>query len=136
MSDQTISFEELFGELEKGAEFRREDRLLRPRFDVAYLVMKLRNQQKMTQKELAQRAGTHQSRISKIESGDYDLRLSTLSEIAEALQAMVVIDFVPIPDEEYEWEAVKICGPAAAGAVQMSSFAPVPQETAAFNVGG
>jgi len=50
---------------------------------------------------LAKRAGTHQTRISKIESSELDIRLSTLTGIAEALECQVVISLVPISGTAY-----------------------------------
>jgi transcriptional regulator with XRE-family HTH domain len=49
-------------------------------------VLKLRRQRKLSQHELAQRVGVHQSFISKIESGDQpNPNAVTLKELAKAL---------------------------------------------------
>lgn len=97
--------EDLLIELHKDAEFEREYRRQEPYYDLANEIIACRRQLGWTQKDLAGRAGTHQSRISKIESAEYDIRLSTLIEIAEALDARVEIRLVrnlEISDEQYQ----------------------------------
>jgi transcriptional regulator with XRE-family HTH domain len=71
------------------AEFR-----IKPYFVVAQDVFELRQEIGLTQEQLAERAQTHQSRISKVESAELDFKLSTLIKIAEALDAHVDIHIV------------------------------------------
>jgi transcriptional regulator with XRE-family HTH domain len=100
----TSTFEDLIIELEKDPEFRREDRRQKPYYDLILEIIKRRRELNLTQKELATRVGTRQSSISRIESGEHNIRLSTLIEIAEALQARVRIRLIPlfyVDDEEY-----------------------------------
>lgn len=52
-----------------------------------------REARKLSQRDVAQRAGTTQARISKIENGDTDPKLSTMIELARALELELV--FVP-----------------------------------------
>ena len=78
--------------------FRRAYWLLKPRYEIVRQVAALRRRLGITQQDLAKRSRTHQSRISKIESGEYDLRLSTLVGIADALGADVSIKLVPRQD--------------------------------------
>jgi transcriptional regulator with XRE-family HTH domain len=98
------TFEDLIIELEKDPEFRREDRRQKPYYDLILEIIKRRRELNLTQEELATRVGTRQSSISRIESGEHNMRLSTLIEIAEALQARVRIRLIPlfyVDDEEY-----------------------------------
>ena len=90
------SHAQFLDELQRDPEFSKQQRLIKPFYRIATEIIKLRNQLGFTQKDLAKRAGTHQTRISKIESSELDIRLSTLPEIAEALECQVVINFVPI----------------------------------------
>ncbi len=63
---------------------------------VAQLIYDLRTEANLTQKELAQRVGTTQSVISRLEDADYEGHsLSMLSRIAAALQQQLIVDFVP-----------------------------------------
>ena len=70
-------------------QFRQE-----PYFAVGRDVYNLRKEQGITQRELATQAGTHQSRVSKIESAELDYRISTLVNVAEALDAHVEVHVV------------------------------------------
>ena len=72
-------------------EYRKSYRKLKPRYDLIKEMIRLRNELGITQKELAEKAHTHQSRISKIEAGTLNISLNTLVEIAEALEAEVDI---------------------------------------------
>jgi ribosome-binding protein aMBF1 (putative translation factor) len=82
-----------------------DDAELRPMCDqasvnarVAQLVYDARTEAGLSQKELAERIGTTQSVISRLEDADYEGHsLSMLSRIASALNREVKIDFVPIP---------------------------------------
>lgn len=80
-------------------EYQKAERLVSPYYELAAKIINLRAKLKLTQEELAKKAETYQSRISKIESGEHDIRLSTLTKIAEALQSRVVIDIVPVEQE-------------------------------------
>jgi transcriptional regulator with XRE-family HTH domain len=74
----------------------RARRRLRPRTSVGARIAQLRTALHLTQQQLAARAKTYQTRISKLESGSLDFRISTLTAIAEALGAEVEIDLVTL----------------------------------------
>jgi transcriptional regulator with XRE-family HTH domain len=105
MTKKVVStFKDLVDELERDPEYRKADRQIKPYYDLLLEVIRRRKELGITQKELAERAGTHQSCVSRIESAEHDLRLSTLIQIAEALQARVRIRLIPlfyVDDEEY-----------------------------------
>jgi len=66
--------------------------------DVAQKVYDLRMEAKLTQKALAERIGTHQSVISRIEDADYDGHsLALLKRIADAVGKSVRIEFYSRP---------------------------------------
>lgn len=96
-----ISHADVIQESRKDEDFRREYRLSKPKYDIARQVINLRHEYDWTQTELAKKAKTHQSRISKIEAGEFDVRLSTLARIAEALDAEVEIKISPQPSREF-----------------------------------
>jgi transcriptional regulator with XRE-family HTH domain len=76
-----IEFEDWLAEEMEDEGFRAEYERLGPGFEVARLRM-LRG---LTQKELAERVGTHQSSISRLESGEREPSLSFLRRVVEAL---------------------------------------------------
>lgn len=70
--------------------------LRRPASDVAEAVMRLRRLRGFSQQKLAQKMGTKQPAIARLEAGDANARLSTLVELAKALDATVRIDIEPV----------------------------------------
>ncbi len=97
MSEQDYTtFDEVFAPFEQDPEYQKESRKLKPYYDLVTQIIQLRALLNLTQKDLAARANTFQSRISKIESAEHDIRLSTLIQIAEALEAEVSIQLVPL----------------------------------------
>jgi len=64
------------------------------RLDIGELIVHLREEKKITQKELAKRAGLSSSGLSEIESGKKMPRFATLEKIASALDMDEVIFFV------------------------------------------
>jgi ribosome-binding protein aMBF1 (putative translation factor) len=72
----------------------REERARVAEFEqVARLVIRLRQRRGLTQQELARRAGTSHSAISRIESGQHKTSVETLRRIAKALDARLLIGF-------------------------------------------
>lgn len=64
---------------------------------VAQLIYDARTSAQLSQKELAQRIGTTQSVISRLEDGDYEGHsLSMLNRIAQATGREVKIELVPV----------------------------------------
>ncbi|MBW3647410.1 MAG: helix-turn-helix transcriptional regulator [Actinobacteria bacterium] len=61
--------------------------------DIAWLVIEHRSKKNLSQQELAVRAGTTPSHISRIERGRHAPDLGVLSRIATALDARLVIGF-------------------------------------------
>ena len=102
------TFEDLLCELEKSPEYRRAYRRQKPLYDLVFEIITRRNELGLTQKELADRAGTHQSAISRIESGEHNPRLNTLVEIAEGLESRLEIRLVPILEFEDKdcWQTI------------------------------
>jgi transcriptional regulator with XRE-family HTH domain len=94
------SFDEVALKLKENPDFRKAEREIRPYFDLVVEIINQRVRLGLSQKELAEKAGTHQSRISKIESAELDVRLSTLIEIAEALECELEIRLLPIAEPE------------------------------------
>lgn len=73
----------------KDAVIKREYDELRPEFAIIALLIKMRLRKHLSQRELAERVGTKQSAISRLESGTYNPSLSFLYKVADALDARV-----------------------------------------------
>lgn len=99
--DNLFRHEDLLQEKWEDSEFRSAYRRLKPRYDAIRELIILRSNLRLSQEELAERVGSHQSRISKIESAENDPRLSTLVDLADAMNADVCIQLVPRLDRSF-----------------------------------
>ena len=87
-----ITYEEHVKELLKNKKVREEYEKLLPEYELARSIIKQRLKKKMTQEEVAKKAGMPQSTISRIEGLTHGLpKISTLKKIANALDAKVVV---------------------------------------------
>lgn len=85
------SHEELHREWMKDPEFRREYDKLEPEFQIARQIIGARIKQKMTQKELAEKIGTGQAVISRLEGMNAKPSISLLTRVAQALKTEINI---------------------------------------------
>jgi DNA-binding XRE family transcriptional regulator len=91
---KTINSEELLKEQLKNERFREEYEALEEEFEIAKEIIRLRKKAKLTQKQLAEMAGTSQPAIARLESGEYkNLTLSFLRRIGKVLGVMPGIYF-------------------------------------------
>ena len=108
MSEKQIKrLEDILAEFNEDPAFRKAYQTQKPYHDLVRQIVNRRVELGLTQGDLAERAGTHQSRISKIESGSYDIRLSTLIGLAEALNTRVEIRLLPEPIEYQKLEQIE-----------------------------
>ena len=86
---KTIKYEKFLEEQLKDEKFRREYDELEEEFTIAKEVIELRLKNNLTQEDLAERVGTSQPAIARLESGNYrNLSLSFIRRIARALDAV------------------------------------------------
>jgi len=74
-------------------ETKREYDRLAPEYELIDRIIEKRMQKKMTQKELAQKIGTRQSAISRLESGTGNPTIGFLQKVASALDTRVTVTF-------------------------------------------
>lgn len=91
---RSADFDDWLAEEMEDDEFRAEYERLGPGFEVA----KLRMMRGLTQKELAERVGTHQSSISRLESGDGEPSLSFLRRVVKAMDGRLIVRVVANED--------------------------------------
>lgn len=91
MSKAGVKFDTVKEQLMKDEEFKIEYEKLKPRYDVISQIIKARNEQNVTQEELAFRVGTQKSNISRLESGTYNPSLDLLVKVAKSLGKEVEI---------------------------------------------
>lgn len=85
---KSVKFSEYKKELLKDPEVKAEYDKLEEEFSLASEIIQLRKDKNITQKELAEKIGTSQPAIARLESGSYNkVSLSFLRRVAEALDA-------------------------------------------------
>ena len=89
-----MTFEELKKEVLSDPEVKKEYDALEPEFQLVLALLELRNEQNLTQQELADRTGINRSDISKIENGNANPSLKTMKRLAAAMGKRVHISFV------------------------------------------
>lgn len=90
-----VPFERILEEHLRDPEVRRAYDELGPEFELIKQLITLRNRRQMTQAQLAERAGTKQPSIARLESRGQIKSLSLLRRLAEALDAELVITLIP-----------------------------------------
>ncbi len=86
-------FSELHEEWLKDPEYKKEYDALESEYALIREVMDKRLAKKMTQKDLAQKVGTRQSAISRLESGNANPSFQFLKKVATALDSTLKISF-------------------------------------------
>lgn len=89
----TRNFRDTLNEELKKADFKEEWDRLEPEYQVIKSILDSRNELGMTQKDLSEITGIHQSEISKIENGNANPSLKTLERIANAFGKKLKIGF-------------------------------------------
>ena len=79
----------------KDPEFAKEYAEIQPEMDVIRALVEARIANNLTQKELAERTGIHQADISKLENGTRNPSLKLLKRLAEGMDSVLKIEFVP-----------------------------------------
>lgn len=87
------TFEQLSEEWMKDPEFRKAWADIQPEYQLARQMIGARLERKMSQKELAKRAGTGQAVISRLEGGSAKPSFSLVQKIATALKTNLTFTF-------------------------------------------
>ncbi|WP_028129843.1 helix-turn-helix transcriptional regulator [Selenomonas sp. AE3005] len=85
MSKAGVSAADVRAVLMKDEEFKQEYERLQPRYALIAQLINARQEQKITQAEMAERMGTKRSNISRFESGTYNPSLDFLIRAAASL---------------------------------------------------
>lgn len=80
----------------KSPEFKKAWKKLDPEFELIESMLKARERSGLTQTELAEKIGTKQPALSRLERGGFEkATIETLKRIAEALDAELVVKLQP-----------------------------------------
>lgn len=85
MSKASVSSSEIRKLLMQDEEYKYEYERLKPRYELIAQIVNARQEQKITQAEMAERMGTKKSNISRFESGSYNPSLDFLVRAAASL---------------------------------------------------
>jgi transcriptional regulator with XRE-family HTH domain len=91
----TKTFEEVLEEAVKDPRVKREYDALQPEFQLQRALMLLRRERGMSQQDVAERLGTKQEYISRIERGHVGVSFSFLVKLAQAMDTDLEISFRP-----------------------------------------
>jgi len=116
MNKDLISHEEALRIARRDPDFIKEERKIKPFYELAKQIYLRRKDLNLSQIELAELSNTYQTRISKIEKAELNPQLSTIISIAEALncevsivlkgcedtrvEAMSNLDFFAVPEQQ------------------------------------
>ncbi|MEJ2500764.1 MAG: helix-turn-helix transcriptional regulator [Campylobacterales bacterium] len=78
----------------KNEEFKREWDRLEPRYQVIRQLLKLRIKYDLTQKQFAEKVGTTQAVISRIENGNVNIGIDFLERVAKAFGKRVEVKLI------------------------------------------
>lgn len=90
---KTIPLEKLFAKWRQDPEYMREYEALEEEFALAYALIKARSDAGLTQEELAQRMGTTQSAVARLEGGKSKPSTTTLAKFAAATGTKLRVSF-------------------------------------------
>lgn len=102
MKKKLISHEEALRIARQDPDFIKEERRIRPFYELAKQIYLKRKELNLNQKELGELSNTYQTRISKIEKAELNPQLSTIISIAEALNCEVSIVLQGCEDSRVE----------------------------------
>ena len=91
---KAIDFQEHLAKELKNPEFRRHYNEYGKQLEIAYRILELRKKQGISQAKLAEKIGTTQGNVARMEAGRQNFTTDTLQKIASALHRDLKIDFV------------------------------------------
>jgi len=86
-----MNFEEFEAEMLKRPGVKAEYDALAPEYELIKQIITARQEKQLTQKQLAEKVGTKQSSIARLESGSYNPSFQFLQKIANALDKKLTI---------------------------------------------
>lgn len=91
---KAIDFQEYLQKRLKDLEFKKHYNEYGKQLEIAYQILRLRKQKRMSQAELAKRIGTKQSNVARLETGQQNFTTETLQKIALVFDRELKIEFV------------------------------------------
>ncbi len=95
-----MNYKDYFKKLKEDPEYQEAEQELKVSLDLADDILRLRMEKGWSQVELAERAGTKQANISRLESGLSNPSINFLQKVAKALDTNISIRFEKISAQE------------------------------------
>lgn len=93
-NQKAVDFQEYLTKRLKNPRFRKYYDEYGKQLEVAYQILMLRKQKRISQTELAKKIGTKQSNIARMETGQQNFTTDTLQKIASVFKRELKIEFV------------------------------------------
>lgn len=90
------NFRETLNKQLNNSEFKKEWDALEPEYQIIRAMLDTRNEESITQKQLADLTGIPQADISRLENGNANPSLRTLKRLAEGMGMKLKLEFVPM----------------------------------------
>ena len=93
-------FEKYLSKQFENSDFKKEWDSLEPEYNMIQALIEARKRSNLTQKQLAERTGINQADISKIETGNANPTLQVLKRLAEGMDMVLRLEFIPKQQKE------------------------------------
>ncbi|MFI3326651.1 MAG: helix-turn-helix transcriptional regulator [Clostridia bacterium] len=90
-----MNLQEMEAVLLKDEETKAEYEVLAPEYELIKAVLNARKTAKLTQQQLADKAGVDRADISKLENGNANPTFNMLQRLAESMNMSIKLEFVP-----------------------------------------
>ena len=90
---KAVDFQEYLAEKLKNPKFRKHYDEYGKQLEIAYQILQLRKQKRISQSELAKKIGTKQSNIARMEAGEQNFSIDTLQKIAQVFNKDLKVSF-------------------------------------------
>lgn len=91
---KAVDFQDYLAHQLKNPEIRAHYDEYGKQLEIAYQILELRKKEHLSQKDLAEKIGTTQSNIARMEAGQQNFTTDTLQKIASALKRDLRVEFV------------------------------------------
>lgn len=95
-----MNYKDYFKKVKENPEYQEIEQELKPILDLADVVLRLRLEKGWSQAELAERVGTKQANISRLEGGLSNPSVNFLQKVSKALDTYLSVRFEKIPIQE------------------------------------
>ena len=93
-AEKAVDFQKYLAKKLKNPIFRKYYNEYGKQLEIAYQILQLRKQKRMSQAELAKKLGTKQSDVARMEAGQQNFTTDTLQKIASACDRKLKVEFM------------------------------------------